>query len=372
MSGPRASAAWGREAFLNDQKKNDLKKGTKKRLTGWQLFNVISLGLTALLLWGVVVGNQGVGGLLARWGSLHLRWMIAALACMVSYWLLEAVALHGLIACLYTGVPFACNVRTAMIGQLYSALTPFSSGGQPVQVIYMQRDGLDTGGSASVLVVKSIVYQAGVMVVAFSAILSSYAMFRDRVPAFVPMMAVGFISNLLVTLGMLLLALSPRVTNKLYLGVVKLLHALHLLRDVDAAIEKTRAQFEIYHQSTRRFEKKRGAVLSTLLITFAQLISMYLVPYMIYRAFGYREDRVIHIIAAVAFVSMVAAFVPLPGGSGGAEGSFVLFFAMFFPQNDLLVALLLWRIITYYAGMLIGALIIAITRKRQRACIRLP
>jgi len=68
---------------------------------------------------------------------------------------------------------------------------------------------------------------------------------------------------------------------------------------------------------------------------------------------------------------MVSAFVPLPGGSGGAEGSFVLFFAPFFP-DDLLVALLLWRIVTYYLGMVVGALVMTVSRKRQRACVRLP
>ena len=347
------------------------RKGKRFQLSGWQWFNCISLFIVATLLWGVVVGNRGFGGLFARWGSLHLNWMIAALACMGGYWLLEGMALHVLTGCLYWGVPFRSTMRTAMIGQLYSALTPFSSGGQPIQFFYMQRDGLDTGGAASVLTIKTIAYQVGVILTALTAILSSYSLFRDQVPAFWPMTAVGFVSNLLVAFGMLLFALSPRVTRKLYRGVVRLLHAVRLVRDADAANEKARAQFEVYHESTRRYEKKGWIVLYALLLTLVQLALYYLAPYMIYRAFGYREAGVIPIVSAAVLVSTISSFVPLPGGSGGAEGTFVLFFSLFLSQDDLLVTLLLWRTITYYASMVIGSLVAMISRKRQRACIRI-
>jgi uncharacterized protein (TIRG00374 family) len=343
-----------------------------KRLNGWRLFNLISLAVTATILLAVVVGNRGVGGLLTRWGSLRARWTIAAVACMVGNWLLEGLSLHRLTSCLYRGVPFRSSMRTAMVGQLYSALTPFSSGGQPVELLYMQRDGLDAGGGASVLTIKSIVYQLGVILTALTAVICRFSLFRADVPLFDLMLLIGFSSNLLVALGMLLLALSPNITQRLYRGIVRALHALHVLRDVDGAMAKAQAQFDIYHKSTLRYEKKRREVLQVLVITTVQLMLLYLVPYMIYRAFGYREADVVSILSAIATVAMVSSFIPLPGGSGGAEGSFLLFFSLFFPQEDLLVALLLWRVITYYSSMVIGALVMMISRRRQRACIRLP
>jgi len=343
------------------------------KLNGWQWFNLTSLLLIGGLLWGVVVGNQGVGGLLERWGSLDLRWMMAAVACVVGFWVLEALALHWLVSCLYRGVPFHSNMRTAMIGQLYAALTPFSTGGQPVQLIYMHRDGLDTGGGASVLIVKSIVYQIGLITMALLPLVTGYHFFHSQVSGFVWMAWVGFGVNLLVTAGMLLLAVYPRATRKLYAFGVRVMHFFRIVRDVDVTIAKAQTQFDIYHESTLRYEKKRGALCGVLAITFIQLISLYLVPYAIYRAFGYHEPGVLlRIVSAVAFVTIVSASVPLPGGSGGAEGSFLLFFALFFDQPDLLIAMLLWRLLTYYFGMVTGALVMLVSRKRQRAVVRLP
>ena len=343
------------------------------KLSGWQWFNLISLLVIAGLLWGVVVGNQGLSGLLGRWGSLDLRWMIAAVSCMGFFWIFEALALHWLVACLYKGVPFRSSMRTAMIGQLYGALTPFATGGQPVALIYMHRDGLDTGGGASVLVVKSILYQMSIILMALLPVLVGYRFFRNQVPGFDWLAALGFGINLLVTLGMLLLAVYPRATRKLYAIVVNILHFFRIVRDVDATIAKAQTQFDIYRESTLRYEKKWRALCGVTLLTLLQLLSLYLVPYMIYRAFGYQEPGIVlRIVSAVAFVTMVSAFVPLPGGSGGAEGSFLLFFALFFQQPDLLIAMLLWRLITYYFGMIAGALVMLVSRKRQRAVVRLP
>ena len=60
-------------------------------------------------------------------------------------------------------------------------------------------------------------------------------------------------------------------------------------------------------------------------------------------------------IAAQAFVSMITAFVPLPGAAGGAEISFVTFFAIFMNGSDLNLSMLLWRILTFYCPIVVGA-----------------
>ncbi len=350
---------------------NSIKRSLPKLSMKW--FNLVSLTVAAVVMLAVVLGHKGIDGVIERWSTLDKRWLAVALGCMGGYWLLEGTVLHRLTACLYRGVPFLSSQRTGMIGQLYSALTPFSTGGQPVQVIYMQRDGLDTGGAAAVLTVKSVTYQLGVMIFGVIAVITSYGFFIQFVPAFLWLSLLGFLVNLVVTGGMLLVAISPGLTRKISGGTITLLSKLRIVRDADAAREKTERQFAIFHEGSARFSRRFGTVLWAMLLTMVQLLLLYLVPYCIYRSFHIQGGPVlVHIVAAVAFVSMVASFVPLPGGSGGAEGGFVLCFSIFFLSNDVLVALLLWRLITYYAGILLGTLVMMISRKRQRACIRIP
>ena len=67
------------------------------------------------------------------------------------------------------------------------------------------------------------------------------------------------------------------------------------------------------------------------------------------------DATIFTMLAAQTFVTMVSAFIPLPGSSGGAEGSFYLFFGTFFGPT-IIPAILLWRLVTYYANILFGCL----------------
>lgn len=52
---------------------------------------------------------------------------------------------------------------------------------------------------------------------------------------------------------------------------------------------------------------------------------------------------------------MFATVMPTPGGAGGAEYTFTLLFGMLLGPAKLLMALVLWRIITYYSCIVFGA-----------------
>ena len=53
---------------------------------------------------------------------------------------------------------------------------------------------------------------------------------------------------------------------------------------------------------------------------------------------------------------MIGNFVPIPGGSVGIEGAYLLFFEKFLPTAPLNASLIIWRGITYYFGIIVGGI----------------
>ena len=51
---------------------------------------------------------------------------------------------------------------------------------------------------------------------------------------------------------------------------------------------------------------------------------------------------------------IIGNFVPIPGGSGGIEYGFLAFFELYLPPGPLRSALIVWRGITYYLGIIVG------------------
>jgi hypothetical protein len=58
-----------------------------------------------------------------------------------------------------------------------------------------------------------------------------------------------------------------------------------------------------------------------------------------------------------SYVSIIGSFVPIPGGSGGIEYSFLQFFGGFVTGAVLSATVILWRSITYYFAMILGGLL---------------
>ena len=70
-------------------------------------------------------------------------------------------------------------------------------------------------------------------------------------------------------------------------------------------------------------------------------------------------------IVTSAYVMLIGSFVPIPGGSGGLEYGFVAFFGNFLVGAKLTAVMLIWRFITYYLGIIIGAIMMNVKEKEK-------
>ena len=68
---------------------------------------------------------------------------------------------------------------------------------------------------------------------------------------------------------------------------------------------------------------------------------------------GYTSANIVMVTSFHILIVMVISLFPIPGGSGGAEYSFEMIFRSYITSNSKLVlAMILWRLLTYYLGCL--------------------
>ena len=68
-------------------------------------------------------------------------------------------------------------------------------------------------------------------------------------------------------------------------------------------------------------------------------------------------------IIASAYVMLIGSFVPIPGGTGGLEYGFIAFYGNFITGPVLSALMLIWRVVTYYFGLILGAIMVNIRGK---------
>lgn len=323
---------------------------------------VISLGIVAFFCI-----ENGIENLVTTFARLDPLWLLAAVACMFLYWVFEAAAMHVLVRHIYPERTFWRTLRIAMVGQLYNAITPFASGGQPMQIYEMTvNDHMSTGSATSIVTRKSLVFQAGITLFAVVSLVFAYGWFSTNISGFVMLTAVGLGLNVIYLLALMILSRNRKLTRSITNFFVKVLSKLHILKDPQKAYDKVENQLTMFHESSRLFASAHPVTALSCFFTFVQLFFYFLIPYCVYRCFGLAGAPVALMIAAGAYVYMVSCFMPLPGGSGAAESSFYMLFLLFFSNTVIAPAMLLWRTITYYSCLIVGAVSMASTSSGKK------
>ena len=154
--------------------------------------------------------------------------------------------------------------------------------------------------------------------------------------------------------------------------VIRVAHWLiSLLARVGVATDKVEhwrefVDGEVYSFS-EKFKLSAGHLSSmalTVVITMMQLGFCYLVPYFLMLAFGHHDVDFFSVMAASAFVQLLSSAVPLPGGTGGAEGGFALFLGHFY-GSAATAGYLLWRLITFIAPTILAAPLLGLKSARN-------
>lgn len=323
-------------------------------------FGFISVIVSGVILLYFMIYTGGFKQFYEMFTGLHKQWLLLALAAVIISWALDTFVLHVLIRRLHKGQGILASLRTTIVGMLYCALTPFAVGGQPMQIAQMASSGIESGNAVSIISIKSVVYQTALTIYAIVSVICGLQFFFAGVPHFIMFSILGLTANLVFIGTIILMCISKKLPVKLVRFSVGKLAALKIVKNPYKAYTTAKRQIKIFSNSFESMKQSPRTLIGILLLTFIQLTVLYFVPYCIYKSFGLSGVSPFYTIGANAIILMITAFIPLPGGSGAAEGSFYLFFSLFLTGSMILPAMFLWRILTYYLIILVGGVMSAV------------
>ena len=244
--------------------------------------------------------------------------------------------------------------QTVFLGRYYDNITPSAVGGQPFQIHHMHKHGnIDNEHAAMIPIICFVSLQFAYVVLCFLTIIFGSGIVLSDVTY-----AASFVGILLMAFApgtILLFALKPKVAKKIASGLLKFLHKIRIVRNIEKTEEKTLGEIEKYADTVRRVIKNRKLLLKVLGLSFAYQFCLYSIPFLVVRAFG---GDVGYLPATMTALTIQAAitFIPTPGNAGAAEGSFYLVFAHLGSGNTFW-AMFTWRFFTYYAFIALGGLV---------------
>ncbi|WP_035422331.1 lysylphosphatidylglycerol synthase transmembrane domain-containing protein [Fructilactobacillus florum] len=329
---------------------------------------IIMLGLGLLISW-YAVRDIKFDVLINDLASINLWWLLVAVGCILLYFGLEAVVTHMLVASSTPDFSFRDALRVPLVEQLFNGITPFSSGGQPAQVVVLLQSGVDGGRATSALLMKFVVYQAMIVLNFIVSLVIGFNYLVDKVHTLAIFVVFGFLIHLVVIVGLLMVMYWHSFTKKLVNVCIKPLRWFVTAEKFSQWQITINQKIDTFYYESVRIGHQWKLMLKVFVVTFFQLFFYYLIPYFIMRSLGYSQANVVMVTSLDVLIFLVISMFPIPGGAGGAEYSFEMLFRSYITSSSkLAVAMILWRILTYYLGLILGtvALVMRPSRRLQQ------
>lgn len=319
------------------------------------LFSIGFILLCAGVLVGYLVYSGDIELLPQAFRWPQCIWLIVGVAAMVLCWLWEAGVLWYMARGLIKPISYRTSLRSTMVVQFFNNVTPFSSGGQPMQIWSLWRDGVPVGESTAIQIGKFAVFQVVLTLCSTAALVYDFPIFKDYLGGWMWMIVIAYIVQVGVLVFVVVLIVKPRFMRWMVDVARRIVGHTRLKERLANLFEKADTELTRFEESSALLRGNLRVFAVGALLTLVQLFFFFSVAYCSCRALDVNPPF-LATVAAAAFVYMVAGIVPLPGASGGAEGTFALVFSLFFPEGtSVAVCVFLWRALTFYLPVAVGS-----------------
>ena len=296
--------------------------------------------------------------------SFDIKWLILSFILIITYWVLKGLVLYYCTSKVKKDYPKKNGIKLMITTQFFHAITPFAAGGQPWQIYKLKKDGLSLGQATNIVIQDFIVYQIALIFLGSIAIITNSIIHIFPSDSLLKkLVTIGFIINTLVIIILFLVAFSKKWNKKLIDGSINILSKIKIIKDKEKYLQKSEKFIHNFHQSALVLFKDKLNMARIISLNFIALIGQYLIPFTLLMGLGIYVNPFITIVTS-AYVMLIGSMVPIPGGTGGLEFSFLSFFKNFVKEPKLTSVMIAWRIITYYFGILVGA--IALNKKEEK------
>jgi len=256
-------------------------------------------------------------------------------------------------------------IKHNFITQFFNGITPFSTGGQPMQIYMLKEHKVSIAEATSITITDFILYQVALVLYGIIAVIINYK-FKvfPKNEHLSYLVLLGFIINTCVAICLFLITFFPNISKITLDLILKLLTKLKLIKNYTKTKDKLYKKIDEFYIGSKKLRQDKVLLIKGIMLNFLSLTCLYIVPFFIIISLN-QDISIINTIISSAYVQVLGSFVPIPGASGGIEYGYYKFFGNFVENKTLGSTLIVYRFITYYLGMLIGGLIFSLEKKKQ-------
>ncbi|MCY6371481.1 lysylphosphatidylglycerol synthase transmembrane domain-containing protein [Clostridium ganghwense] len=341
---------------------HEITKGNKKYI--WNLVIMFILMLSTFYL--LLKGND-IGLFIKTIKSINPIYVTLGFTMMFVFVLCESMNIRILLKSLGNKISFWRGVKYSFVGFYFSSITPSASGGQPMQVYYMNKDKINLSVSSLILLIIVAIYQ--IVMVMYVGVLYfwKFSFLSDKIVNMKPFIIFGFTLNSILVGIILIVVFSKKLAERIVNVFLNIGIKFRICKNKEKYKKKIDIHIKEYREGAKHIKNNPIILIKICVITIVQLTALFIIPYFIYKAFGLNEYGIIDVMAIQGVLTIAVASLPLPGAIGASESAFMTMFKILFSSTLLLPAMLVSRMVSFYLFLAIsGVIVIGLQFKMNR------
>ena len=253
----------------------------------------------------------------------------------------------------------AACVKYSFVGFFFSGITPSATGGQPMQLYYMQKEGHKVSDSTVVLMTVAVIYKFVLVVMGLGILVFFYQPLADHLKGYLYLYYLGLFLNTALVVVLLFIMISPRCFKGIVVGGENLLKKFHILKKSKRRTEKLIEMADQYHEAVLFFLRNKSKIVAVIIFTVIQRCSVFFLTWLIYQGLELDGSSAFTVMSIQASVYIAVDMLPLPGAQGITEMMYKTAYSQVFPGACLTASMCITRGLNFYMVLIVSALVAA-------------
>ena len=292
--------------------------------------------------------------------------MLICVLCYIFHILTNALAVCSFLKREKLELSIKDSTVAAFTGVYYSNITPGATGGFPMQVYYLTKCAIPAALATSSVVCFFISWHLMRVILLLLYMIPYHGFVLENLGSNWPFLLLGVIYNVVLISFWLTLSFTRKPVRLLVELINKVIFRFRIGKDPKKIAEGLYNTADRFYFSMQYLKNHPAEIFRQLIYGALYVLTLNSILYFSYRGVGLSGASFGQIMVMSLCQNVSAAYMPTPGGSGGQELIYELFFGKMISGHYLLAVMLIWRFMSYYLGLILAAIVKLSTGNRIR------
>lgn len=288
--------------------------------------------------------------------NVNPLFLILALSMSFCYVLLGSLFLKRILTYFKQKTSFKNCVGYNFTEIYFSAITPSYVGGQPVAMYEMKKNDIPYEVSSVVVLFSSMLNRIALAFLAIIFVIGFNKTLFSLNPIYNTVVLIGFLTTLLVIMLFIGVIYSKTAANIILKVGNFFISKLHFIKNKEDKSKKLLEAIKEYQKCALITRKNPRLIIECFAIMLLQRLSLILISYFVYLAFGFKKYSLFVILAFQICVTLGSDLMPTPGGVLVNESLLLTVNNLLYGEKLALSGMLMVRTLNFYILVIISGI----------------